>query len=85
MCSSGRPRVSGTQRHTKTMARAAKIAYSQNVQDLPRTLINVRNVTLISRFALQLATVAALAPTARSRFGKSSAVISQNSGEMDSE
>ncbi len=48
-------------------------------------LISVRKVTLTSRFALQLDTVAALAPTARRRFGKTSAVISQNNGEIDIE
>jgi hypothetical protein len=35
--------------------------------------------------ALQFATVATLAPAPRSQFGKSSALISQNSGEIDSE
>lgn len=45
----------------------------------------MRKVTVINRLADQLATVALLAPTPRTRFGNSSAVISQNSGEMLSE
>ena len=45
----------------------------------------VRYVTVTSRLADQLATVHQLAPTPRSRVGNSSAVISQNSGEIDAE